>query len=184
MTTEPNIIPVQAFGEGAAVELLADAVATDGWFVMVLSAAGPQMAVNAAIAGLRNAGSMRYKPMLPRLYNKGHIEAVGLGVREGGYEVFKSPIGYDLWHMVAVAKSRDLLLADTADALWQQLNGPRFTTPMLREWMPAIEPHLRERNNLHKLLSFGCDAAILNIPNDRLDEIVSAGIREGRMKIA
>lgn len=185
MIPEPNLIELRAAGENFSADILCDAVATDGFFVMLLSTAGPQMTINAIAAGLRNPGSMQFKPhRMERLLETYNYDR-SLKVREVGYEMSKTPIGYDLWHLVAVARSSTLLIRDTPDALWSLLSGPPFTTPMLRSWLPHIEPKLRvDERHLRKLRSFGCDAAQLHITNEQLDEIVSDGVKSGRMKIA
>lgn len=178
---EPNLLTLATEGS-ARLELACDAIATDGAFVILLSVAGPQTAVSAVAAGLRSPGQMQFKPNLTRLYGYAGYSS-SLGVRGVGYDIHKTAIGYDLWHMVAVARWQHLLVHDTSDALWQHLSSPQFTTPMLRSWIPEIERKLRERELLEKLRCFGCDAAQLHVKNETLDEIVSQAIRERRVSL-
>ncbi len=46
-------------------------------------------------------------------------------------------------HAFVIARSPGLLLNTSEEAVWQALNDPRFTTPLLRSWTPWIASELR-----------------------------------------
>jgi len=71
----------------------------------------------------------------------------------------------------------------TEESLWQELNTTRFTTPILRKWMPYIETKLRECNRLEDAHVFSCRCGILSATTKKLDEIVIAGLRDGSITI-
>ena len=67
--------------------------------------------------------------------------------------------------------------------LWQELNDVRFTTPLLREWLPYIEGQLRDHELLENAQVFNVSCGILNLNTDALDRIVSEGIKSGAIGI-
>ncbi len=71
----------------------------------------------------------------------------------------------------------------TEESLWQELNTTRFTTPILREWIPFIDRKLRECNRLENAHVYGCQCGILTATTTKLDEIVIGGLKDGDIVI-
>ncbi len=69
------------------------------------------------------------------------------------------------------------------EALWQELKDPRFTTPVLPEWMPYVEQELRKAYFLQGTHNYNCSSGILTLINNDFDTIVSDGIKNGKIHI-
>lgn len=109
-------------------------------------------------------------------------------VRDGcGYRSYSQPLGLHTWHMVLVSKRPGLLLSMDDETIWQELSGPRFTTPLLRAWMPHILGRLKEWSNdgrgIIEADAWGCAPGILDVTGDRLDAIVTQGLSNGSLTI-
>ncbi len=101
-----------------------------------------------------------------------------------GYICYQSKLGYGLAHAVFVTKTPGFMLVMSEESLWQELNTTRFTTPLLREWMPYIEKKLREYNRLENAHVFGgCQCGILTASTKKLDEIVLEGLTDRHIAI-
>lgn len=149
-----------------------------------IGVAGPVQSVKAAIAMLHdaNACGVRLRSI------PGHRASTDLAKPRGTkWAVRTAPIGppgMRLLHAVAWEKSDDsLLLDDSEDSLWGILRSDRFTTPVLREWVPWIRQRLVDRNGLNPLACWNCQVARLVIPDNAMDRIVSAGVADGQLKI-
>jgi hypothetical protein len=100
-----------------------------------------------------------------------------------GYHTYTHKIGYGQAHALFVTRSAGFMKVVTPESLWQELNDTRFTTPILREWMPFIEEQLREESLLEEAHVLNCNCGILSATTNRLDEIVANGIRDRRIFI-
>lgn len=85
--------------------------------------------------------------------------------------------------LVALSRSPQFLLSMTEESLWKELSGPRFTTPLLRSWMPALTQELKDREMLRPLATFHADCGQLALEQEELDEIVSYLVTNGRVSI-
>jgi hypothetical protein len=100
-----------------------------------------------------------------------------------GYLCYQHKLGFGLCHALFVTKAPGFLLVLSEEALWQELNTTRFTTPLLREWMPYLEQQLRDCNRLEDAHVYGCRCGILTATTKKLDEIVIAGLTSGEIVI-
>lgn len=100
-----------------------------------------------------------------------------------GYEVFTHKLGYNMTHAMFVTKSAGFLKIVTEESLWQELKGPRYTTPILREWMPYLEERLRADGRLEDAFGYNCECGILSATNSMLDEAVSEGLQQRMISI-
>jgi len=100
-----------------------------------------------------------------------------------GYHVYSHKLGYGLAHAVFVTKSPGFMMIVTEESLWQELNTTRFTTPILREWIPFIDRKLREISRLENAHVYGCQCGILSATTSKLDEIVIEGLSKGKISI-
>ena len=71
----------------------------------------------------------------------------------------------------------------TDETIWQELTDPRFTTPVLRDWVPYISQEMRERDILEEAHVFNCNCGIMSATTKDLDEIVTEGLRSGAIHI-
>lgn len=144
----------------------------------VLSVAGPSNTVNVMAAGLQAPSiAVEFRPNIPdRLIYRAQ--------RYGGkYTCYKHRLGINSWHLLAIAQADGLLPAMNEEALWRQLSGPRFTTPILRSWVPWLKERMIAEEALIPLTSFGCHAGLLTLDSDGLDALVECGLSGRHLRI-
>ncbi len=96
-----------------------------------------------------------------------------------GYHVYTHKLGHGLAHAVFITKAPGFMMVVTEESLWQELNTTRFTTPILREWIPFIDRKLREISRLENAHVYECQCGILTATTTKLDEIVIDGLKSG-----
>jgi hypothetical protein len=111
-------------------------------------------------------------------------EPGNLNKLDGGYVTEVHRLAYGLAHAMFVARTPGLLLSLAEEALWQELNTTRFTTPLLRGWMPWVTGQLMERGLLVEADCHRCRCGVLQTTTADLDEVVSRGLREGHVTIS
>ena len=99
------------------------------------------------------------------------------------YVSYVHRLDYGLCHAMFVTKMDGFMPVFTEEPLWRELQKPRFTTPILREWLPFIRESLYQRDLLRFAESFGCKPGILLANTEQLDEVVSSGVRDGAISI-
>ena len=100
-----------------------------------------------------------------------------------GYQVFTHKLGYGMAHALFITRMPGFMKTVTEESLWQELKTVRFTTPILREWMPYIEKTLRHEDRLENAHTFGCECGILSATTQSLDKIVSEGLQQRELII-
>lgn len=98
-----------------------------------------------------------------------------------GYTVRYQPLRYGLVHAMLISKDKRFLPSVSGEALWQILNRPEYTTPILRPWMRYITKKLIEAKALQYTFGHRCRCGLLTTRTAQLDKIVSAGIKEGSL---
>jgi hypothetical protein len=81
-------------------------------------------------------------------------------------------------HLVALAKIPGLMPNMSDDHLWAELSGPRYTTPLLRSWIPRLKETMVSGGGIVVANGFKATVGVLKTEPDGLDEIVSQGVRE------
>lgn len=151
--------------------------------IQLLSAAGPHTSVMALHACL-HGGHAR-----PTFRAKG-------GQFEWHHQLCAAPAGYHplkkqklagcygWYHILMLAKTPGLLPVVDDAALWDELNGgERYTTPMLRPWVPWLEQTLLKGEKLKLLDCFQCQVGLLDLPPEDLDAAVCTGVEFGALEI-
>ena len=92
-------------------------------------------------------------------------------------------LGYGMIHALFLTRMPGFMKVVTPESLWQELNKERFTTPIIRPWMPYIETKLREQDYLEDAHVFACNCGVLSALRKPLDEIVCEGIKSGELLI-
>jgi hypothetical protein len=100
-----------------------------------------------------------------------------------GYRVDAHRLGFGMLHAIFTTRQPGFLLDDDDDALWQELKQERFTTPLLRSWLPHVRKELEARNLLQRCHTFDCHACVLSAMSSDLDSIVESGLRDGLITI-
>ena len=91
-------------------------------------------------------------------------------------------LGFNSWQCLLYSSRPGLLLSDDDETLWQELSGTRFTTPLLRSWVPYIRTKLTEKGLLKPTVSFGFSPMLLELKSGQLDAIVSQGIKYKKLE--
>jgi hypothetical protein len=109
--------------------------------------------------------------------NPGNVARVAEGYRTEFHKV-----DYGAAHAVFITKSPGFLLSTEEEAIWQELNTDRFTTPLLRGWMPWLMKALTRSKLLVEAECYRCKCGELTCTTSDLDALVGAGIKEGHLK--
>lgn len=178
----------EVFGSGrgsrprrSAFGLRCDAVALHGKEILLLSVAGPETAVKALTAGLRSSG--RDQDRFGYAVHVGGVDETRLTKCPDGYRVYRTKLDYGLWHVLLLARRDGFLPVLTDETLWQLLRGDRFTTPLVREWMPWLAGEMARRGAIVPLTRFGCEASLMLADDDTLDELVSESLRDKQLAV-
>jgi hypothetical protein len=185
-------------GENTAHKLKCDAIAVDregpgDGRIMLLSAAGSATQVKSLVAALRSKARVTFHPEMPPrevVYQDGEIRherdfhCWKSRRYDSGYRVYRTRLDGDYWHVLLVADVEGFLPILDEDTLWQELRDVRFTTPLLREWVPWLMERMRAERLLVPLEQAGCKAGWLRATTEQLDELVSHGVKGGALKLA
>jgi hypothetical protein len=95
-----------------------------------------------------------------------------------GYSCHVHHLGHGHVHALFRSRAPGFLAVVSDEAIYAELKRPRYTTPILRPWVPAIAERLRSTGRLAPLYCLRCAAALMTATSDDLDAIVSAGIRD------
>ena len=100
-----------------------------------------------------------------------------------GYRIDAHRLGFGSLHAIFTCRQPGFLLNDSDDALWQELKQERFTTPLLRAWLPHLRKELETKNLLQRCHTFDCNGSILTATSADLDAIVESGLKNGLITI-
>ncbi len=99
-----------------------------------------------------------------------------------GYRTEHHKVEYGAAHALFITKAPGFLLSTEEEAVWQELNTDRFTTPLLRGWMPWIMKALKAKKFLVEAECYRCQCGELTCATSDLDVIVGEGIVGGHLK--
>jgi hypothetical protein len=149
--------------------------------VLMVSGAGPESSVKAIAAGLRSNARVQFVIDQPGMYSSDPKR------HEEGYRVYTARIdgNYNYWHILLVADVPGFLPILSDDSLWQDISSDRFTTPVLREWMPWLREQMENSwpKMLVNLKQSGCNAGMLIATTEDLDGLVQSGLESGDLTI-
>jgi hypothetical protein len=150
-------------------------------FISLVAASQDVKALRAALAvGL--SSPMRLK----------HVTLTKDGESEVPDTVWPSPAGYRLDthrlgfgsnHALFTCHQQGFLPNDSDDALWQELKQERFTTPLLRGWLPHVRKELELKSLLAHCYTLECTCCMLTATSADLDSIVEFGLKNGLITI-
>jgi hypothetical protein len=196
-TAEDLKAPIRKFGamtfshnDNVAAGVKVDRLAHDGDTLMLVSVIAEPMRVKAIRAILHaKSGSPIIKPdgimtKFPSAGELGRHKPRNFEINKAGYETFAVRMDYGMSHVMFVSKNEAFIRFLSPNAIWHKLNTSRFTTPMLSEWMPHITGKLIEAKHLRECHCFRANCGVLDsIKEQDLDDIVSEGIKSGRIRI-
>lgn len=144
--------------------------------VFLLSVAGPERVIKALHGTLHSNNtkatiSIGYKNLKP--------------LKEG-YRTYKICIDEETrtWHMIAIAKTEGFIPAWDTNALWNELRKERFSTPVIKPWMPWIKQQIEEHGSI-SLTKHNCNPILLapDVVTESLDKLISHGLKQGDINI-
>ena len=86
-------------------------------------------------------------------------------------------------HLVALAKIPGIMPDMTDDHLWAGLTGPRYTTPLLRSWIPWLKEVMIQGGSIVATEGFASAVGVLRVEPDELDAMVTMGVKEGYLRM-
>ncbi len=86
-------------------------------------------------------------------------------------------------HLVALAKIPGLMPNMGDDHLWAELSGPRYTTPLLRAWIPWLKQAMTEGDGIVVAEGVAATVGVLKTEPDELDTLVASGVRTGYLRM-
>ena len=144
MSDEATLGTLVVDGRDASYRVWVDALAVDTEYpasLALVSCAGPQTTIK-SLAALLNERNLRVE-LKPKVEGMDGYTCRGLERSDDGYRCYRHRLDFDTFHLVAVAKTEGLLPALSTEALWQELTSPRYTTPVLRDWIGWLEEKLK-----------------------------------------
>ena len=158
--------------------------------IVLVSVAGPQTAVKSFAAALNENCKLKVNvDGFEVVGSDGSTEPVARwrdferANGQGKYKCTMHRLGYNYIHCTARLKDQRLTPALTEEVLWSQLRSIRFTTPLLKAWVPWLMQVLLTAGHLEKLPAFQCQPGLLTLDDAALDGLVSQGITGGHLKI-
>jgi hypothetical protein len=101
----------------------------------------------------------------------------------GGYRLDTHRLGFGSVHALFTCRQQGFLPNDSDDALWQELKQERFTTPLLRGWLPYVRKELELKGLLSRCHTLDCTCCVLTAKSADLDSIVEFGIQNSLIRI-
>jgi hypothetical protein len=86
-------------------------------------------------------------------------------------------------HLVALAKIPGIMPDMTDDHLWAELTGSRYTTPLLRSWIPWLKEAMVQSGSIVAAEGFAPAVGVLRVEPDELDALVTQGVKEGHLRM-
>jgi hypothetical protein len=184
--TRPRLLGQFEWTDGKSIHIQArfDKVAVDDdrlVFISLVAFSQDVKALRAAIAaGLESP--MRLKNVT---LTKDDETIVPDAVRPApsGYRLDSHRLGFGSVHALFTCRQDGFLPNDSDDALWQELKQERFTTPLLRGWLPYIRRELELKSLLSRCHTLDCTCCILTATSTELDSIVEFGLKSGLIAI-
>ena len=84
-------------------------------------------------------------------------------------------------HLVALARIPGLMPNMSDDHLWAELSGPRYTTPLLRSWIPWLKRAMVAGGGIVAGEGIAATVGVLRTEPDELDALVASGVKEGHL---
>lgn len=152
--------------------------------LLLLSATGPDTAVKSLRATL-------YQPEIEAEFmletdqkTERIVKArIAFGDMPAAYGAAVARLAPSVIHLVAVAKIPGLMPNISDDLLWAELAGPRYTTPLLRSWVPWLKAAMIRSGGIVIADGFAATVGILRAERDELDSLVALGVRENSLRM-
>ena len=145
--------------------------------LIYLSFLGPHSAVRGFLAAAATHGEIRCDAFPgARLYGSegGRLPLVTLS-KETVHGTYLGP------NLLLAASERIAVVDDSPEKVYERLLHS-FAFPSIPSWADWIYAKLKATNQLQPLAGKGASGAIIETTEDRLDQLVSSGVREGHLR--
>jgi hypothetical protein len=152
--------------------------------LLLLSATGPDTAVKSIRATL-------YQPDIQagfHLENGDTTEQMlkarfSFDGKPVSYRAVATKLASGVIHLVALAMIPGLMPNLSDDHLWAEVTGPRYTTPLLRAWIPWLKQAMVEGGGIVASKGIAATVGVLKIEPDELDALVASGVKKGHLRM-
>jgi len=152
--------------------------------LLMLSATGPDTAIKSVRANL-------YQPDLESEFlletndqTQRMIKArLTLDGKPVVYKATVAKLAPGVIHLVALAKIPGLMPNISDDHLWTELISPRYTTPLLRSWIPWLKRIMAQGGGIVVADGVAANVGVLRTEPDELDALVTLGVKEGHLPL-
>jgi hypothetical protein len=150
----------------------------------MLSASGPDTAVKAVRASLYQP-AVEAQFLLDTGEDTHQILKARMAVDAAGvtYNAAVVKLAPGVVHLVALAKIPGLMPNISDDHLWAELTGPRYTTPLLRSWVPWLKQAMIDAGGIVVAQGFAAGVGVLKTEPEELDGLVTRGVKRGRLQL-
>jgi hypothetical protein len=161
-----------------------DKVAVHDNRLMFMSLVAFSQDVKALRAGLASGLSSPMQLSIVTLTNSGEdLVPANIWPSQHGYRIDCYRLGFGSIHALLTCRQPGFLPNDSDDALWQELKQERFTTPLLRGWLPYIRKELEIKCLLSRCHTLDCTCCVLTATSADLDAMVESGLESGLISI-
>ena len=149
--------------------------------LLLLSATGPDTAVKAVRATLYQPDVEAEFVLETDTIERMLKARIGLDGKLVTYTAAVTKLASGVIHLVALAKIPGLMPNMSDDHLWTELSGPRYTTPLLRSWIPWLKQAMTKDGGIVVGEGMASTIGVLNTEPDDLDALVMQGVKEGHL---
>lgn len=156
-------------------------------FVSLLADGVRLKAVRAMLSGATGKATITasgMKLVKPGYYGEKSIGNMRISNEPAGYDCHIHKLGMNLAQCMMISRAEGFMVNVTETALWNQIKDTRFTTPVLRDWLPYIKRELERRGLLNWCWIHDCKCATLTANVEHLDDIVKKGLNRREIEIA
>lgn len=146
--------------------------------LLMLSATGPDTAVKSVRATLYQPEVEAEFVLESECIDRIIKAKVAFDNKPAAYSAAVAKLAPGVIHLVALARIAGLMPNMSDDHLWAELNGPRYTTPLLRSWIPWLKETMTQSGAIVLADGLAATVGVLKADPEALDDIVSQGIRD------
>jgi hypothetical protein len=151
--------------------------------LLLLSATGPDTAVKSLRATLYQPdveAGFQLEGDTPRQMLKARSTFDGKPV---SYHAAVLKLAPGVIHLVALASIPGLMPNMSDDHLWTELSSPRYTTPLLRAWIPWLKQAMVKSGGIVGCTGVAATVGVLKTEPDELDALVASGVKDGHLRM-
>jgi hypothetical protein len=151
--------------------------------LLLLSATGPDTAIKAVRATLYDPAVQAEFRLSGEDLHEQLSKATVAECKPVVYTAAVAKLASGVIHLVAVANVPGIMPNMSDDHLWSELTSPRYTTPLLRAWVPWLRETMVKSGSIVTAKGIASAAGVLRIDPEDLDALVSDGVKQGHLPL-